>query len=132
MSASGDEARCLQGQKKRHPTPLRKYYETSGKPASRKTGSGMTQNKLDGPQSGKLCKTFKLTKRERASKRQSLSSHEPAQKTHKAGKRYELDSDVPPEAPLKAALLIMQGREDSTRVYTAHRFRFLVSARGQK
>lgn len=25
----------------------------------------MTQNKLDGPQSSKLCKTFKLTKRER-------------------------------------------------------------------
>ena len=24
----------------------------------------MTQNKLDGPQSSKLCKTFKLTKRE--------------------------------------------------------------------
>lgn len=28
----------------------------------------MTQNKLDGPQSGKLCKTFKLTKREREGK----------------------------------------------------------------
>lgn len=28
----------------------------------------MTQNKLDGPRSGKLCKTFKLTKRERESK----------------------------------------------------------------
>lgn len=25
----------------------------------------MTQNKLDGPQSGKLCKTFKPTKRKR-------------------------------------------------------------------
>lgn len=25
----------------------------------------MTQNKLDGPRSGKLCKTFKLTKREK-------------------------------------------------------------------
>lgn len=48
----------------------------------------MTQNKLDGPQSSKLCKTFKLTKREREGKiarqakikrerliRQSLGGH---------------------------------------------------------
>lgn len=28
----------------------------------------MTQNKLDGPQSGKLCKTFKLTGRQREGK----------------------------------------------------------------
>lgn len=29
----------------------------------KKTGSGVTQNKLDGPRSGKLCKTLKPTKR---------------------------------------------------------------------
>lgn len=33
----------------------------------------MTQNKLDGPQSSKLCKTFKLTKRERERGRDSKS-----------------------------------------------------------
>lgn len=41
-------------------------------------GSGVTQNKLDGPRSGKLCKTSKPSKREKKKKesgRGSLSDH---------------------------------------------------------
>lgn len=73
----------------------------------------MTQNKLDGPQSGKLCKTFKLTKREREGKiarqakikrerliRQSLGGHGNAQKAHmgKEGRGYGLNGGGPPHA----------------------------------
>ncbi|TNN73664.1 hypothetical protein EYF80_016044 [Liparis tanakae] len=35
----------------------------------KKKGSGVTQNKPDGPQSGELCKTVTLTKRERERER---------------------------------------------------------------
>lgn len=73
----------------------------------------MTQNKLDGPRSGKLCKTFKLTKREREGEiarqtkikgerliRQSLGGQGNAQKAHmgKEGRGCGLDSGGPPHA----------------------------------
>lgn len=74
----------------------------------------MTQNKLDGPQSGKLCKTFKLTKRESEGKmarqtkmkrerliRQSLGGHGNAQKKAHMGKEGSgcgLDSEGPAHA----------------------------------
>lgn len=75
----------------------------------------MTQNKLDGPQSGKLCKTFKLTKRQARGQesravrrrrererviRQSLGGHANAQKAHlgKGGRGCGPDSQCPPHA----------------------------------
>lgn len=114
MSVSGDEAQSLQGQK----NSARHLWGNSMRHLEswhQKKGSGMTQNKLDGPQSGKLCKTFKLTKRQARGQesravrrrrererviRQSLGGHANAQKAHlgKGGRGCGPDSQCPPHA----------------------------------
>lgn len=102
MSTCRNEAQSLPGPKAASGASeeiLRDIWKANIK---KREGKGLTQNKLEGPQSSKLCKTFKLKKKERVGKiarliRQSLGGHWRAH-VGKECRGYGMDCEGPPHA----------------------------------